>query len=206
MLNFNRRQIPDEELFLLMSQGDKQAQAMLFQRYGFLGRQITGALIRQIRQENNVNITCEDFQDVIEDCIFKSIRYYSLEKGLFYVFTKDILNQTLSRVVKDRAYEKTLDREILSLDCPIKNDTSMSYHEVIAENQLTSSEQYDLDNFLDVTFSSPNSKRALAGRIYTLYHLGFTLREIAKKLKTTVYEVRNVLNDIAEGNIIIPLN
>ena len=155
-INFNRRQLPDEELFLLMSQGNKQAQAMLFQRYLFLGRQITGALIRQIRQENNVNIKSEEFEDVIEDLVYKAVRYYVPGKALFYTFAREIFNQSLPRIIKDRAYEKSLDREVISFDCPVKQDSNLLYHEVIAQNQLSSSEQYDLDNFLDNAFNSGN--------------------------------------------------
>ena len=206
-LNFNKRQIPDEELFFLMSQGNKQAEVMLYQRYRFFGHQITGSLIRQIKQEKNISFTSEDFSGFIDDNIMKIFRYYSREKSLFYPFARDILNQTLARAVNLKAQELVREKEMISLDAPIRSDETTQFHEIVgASSGLSAGDQYDIDNYLETVFSSSNGLRAKAGKIYTMYYLGFSLREIAKKMHVSLYKVRRIINEVDEGNIIITID
>lgn len=185
--------VTDESLFLLMSQGNKEAQNILFRRYVHLGRQIAGTLIRQRGLRNT---TDEYFVPVIHDAVYKSFRYYKMNECLFFLFCRELLNQCINAEADIREEELEHDKANCHLDDFVAGSTN-TYHEVVESNNepLTVPETLDVNDFLEHLSSSNSPKKRRLARIYIMYQMGYSVNEIMEKLDVTQYTVRKVLED-----------
>lgn len=185
--------VPDESLFLLMSQGSKEAQDILLRRYVHLGRQIAGVLIRQRGLRNT---TDEYFIPVIYETIFKSFRYYRINDCQYFLYCRELLNQSINSEADIREEELEQDRATFYLDDFINGSTN-TYHEIVSDDEtsLTVPEIADVNEFLEHLSSTNSPKKRKLGRIYIMYQMGYTITEIVEKLQTTQYTVRKVLGD-----------
>ena len=123
--------ISDEALFLKMTQGDLNAQAILLHRFEHAGFQCLNVLSRKycyFAFEDN------DFIDVIDGAIYKSFRYYRLNERKFGPFCFDILNQSISQKLGEMVAENLKLGEVLYLDAPIVGDDNAYFHEIISDN------------------------------------------------------------------------
>ena len=185
--------VSDESLFLLMSQGSKEAQDILFRRYVHLGRQIAGA---QIRQRGLKNTTDEYFVPVIYDTVYKSFRYYRLNDCLFFLYCRELLNQNIAAEADIREEELEEHRASICLDDFIA-DSSNTFHEIVPANErpLTVPETADVNDFLEHLSSTGSPKKRKLAKIYIMYQMGYSITEIIEKLQTTQYTTRKVIED-----------
>ena len=187
------RNVSDETLFLRMSQGDKTAQGVLLGRYERFGFQYANQLIRINNLRNCRDI---DFIDVIDDAIYKAFRYYKLGQVKFSTFCNDILTQEVARKANQFAFEATKEKESIRLDSPILQDCDSEFHEIIGDTtQLSSSEEFDINNFLDMYENTTDLSKKKMLKIYLMFELDITIPEISRKLGITMYEVRSCLRE-----------
>ena len=190
------RNVSDETLFLKMSQGDKTAQGVLLSRYERVGFQYVNQLIRINNLKNYRDI---DFIDLIDDTIYKAFRYYNVGKIKFFLFCSDLLSQALTYKVNQIIIKAAREKEAIRLDAPIAKDDDTDFHEIISDTtQLSSSEQYDIDSFLDriENIKDPKKKRAL--KIYLMSKLDMTIKEITEKLGISTYDARSAIDEAKE--------
>ena len=189
--DLNCTEVSDEALFLLMTQGNKQASTILFRRYEFLGRQMSGVRIRQC---SLYGCTDENFVETIHDNIMKSFRYYQLNQSRFMTFCRNNLEQGITERSKELALEKEKEKQTVNLDAEIKNDCSSNYHEIIGDQRnLTYSQLADLNNFVERMSSHSNPEFRLYTKVLLCNLSGMSVQEIAKTLGITVYKARRVL-------------
>ena len=185
--------VSDETLFLKMSQGDKTAQGVLLARFERFGFQYAN---QQIKLNNLKNCRDIDFIDVIDDAIYKAFRYYQVGKNRFSTFCCDILIQEIARVANLFAFEATKEKESIRLDSSIVEGSDHEFHDIVSDTtQLSSSEQFDIDNFLDRYENTADPKEKKILKIYLMSKLDIPMPEISKKLGITLYEVRNCLKE-----------
>ena len=184
-------EVSDESLFLQMTLGDKMAASILVKRFEHLGRQMAGVYIRNECLRDKTDI---DYYETIQDSINKAFRYYQIGQGRFYIFCRNILEQNLCSQTQKFVTEKEKQKELVSLDSSIKYDSTLSYHDVIADTrELSLAEHYDVDDVLD-KLSSLKEEHAPA--IYLLYSQGISQREIARQVKLSLYRVREIIKTI----------
>lgn len=188
--------VSDETLFLKMSQGDRTSQGVLLGRYEKVGFQYVNQLIRTNNLKNYRDI---DFIDLIDDTIYKAFRYYQVGKISFFAFCSDLLNQALTHKVNQIIADSIKENEAIRLDALISSNDDTSYHEIISDTtQLSSSEQFDIDNFLDKieNVKNPRTRRAL--KVYLMYKLDMTIKEITEKLGISTYDARTAISEAKE--------
>ena len=183
--------VSDEELFFLMTLGDKFAQDILIRRYEYLGRQMAGVFIRQ---KGLKNVTDQDFVDEIHDAIFKAFRYYSFSGKPFTFFCRDLLNQNLVRVIEELVLDYQRMCERIDLDGQVRLGAETLNHEIICnQNNLSLARLYDVDEFLMKLSSSNSLELQIVAKIYLLHEMGYTIREIVRYTKISNYQVRRVI-------------
>lgn len=185
--------VSDESLFIQMTKGNKQSQEILFRRYEHKGRQIAGAIIRQKRL---LNYTDQDFYEDIIYAILKAFRYYVVNACRFSEFCTNTLKSHIARAIVTKQQEDARLGELFSLDSPIRDDSTLTFHEVVGDDgQLSSGDYYDANTFLNNVYFSSSTKKRMVARIYILRSMGYTLNEISKKTHRTIYEIREVLKN-----------
>ena len=185
--------VSDEELFLLMALGDVQAQDILFRRYLHLGRQIAGVFIRQVGIKT---ATDEDFVEIIYDSIHKAFRYYSLDGKQFILFTRDILNQNLSRAILFYAEEMSQKKEAVELDGAVSKGSETLNAEVIYDSDILSiPDEYNFTEFVTNISSSRSMELKIVAKIYLLHQAGYNIREISQMTNISVYQVRRIVTN-----------
>jgi len=188
--------VSDEALFLQMTLGDKFSQDILLRRYEHLGRQIAMVFARQNCLKN---VTDQDFIEVIYDTIFRTFRYYNLHGQKYFVFCRESLNQELYREASEKADNQIKQKSIVNLDDKFGDNDELLFSDVIEDKPvLDFSEQCDIDLFLENLSSTNSLKKRKIARIYLMHVYGYTLTEIAKKTNSSIYEVRNVVNNAEE--------
>ena len=185
--------VTDESLFLLMSQGNKEAQDILFRRYVHLGRQIAGA---QIRQRGLRHMTDERFVPIIYDTVYKSFRYYRMNECMFFLYCRELLNQNISQEADLIEEELEQKKTTICLD-DFLDGGATTYHEMVPANErpLTIPETADVNDFLEHLSSTGSPKKRKLARIYIMYQMGYSISEIMEKLQATQYTVRKVIED-----------
>ena len=187
--------VSDEALFLQMASGDKFSQGVLVKRYEHLGKQIAMTLARTAGLKR---VNDNDFMEAIYDAISKIFRYYMIGEVRFHQYAKEILNQTLLREVAIMVEEKIKDNEIVNLDDSL-DGSETTYHEIIKdERQLNQADICDVNIFLENISSSSSLKKRRIARIYLLHEAGYSISEIASRTGATIYEIRNIINNISD--------
>lgn len=186
-------QVSDEALFLLMTQGDKQASTTLFRRYEFLGRQIAGV---HIRRNCLYGYTDESFHETIHDSIEKSFRYYQLNQSRFTTFCRNSLEQNITNKTQSIILEKKKQKQIINLDAEINDHSATPYHEIIGDNRdLTMDQIIELNNLVEKMSSNSNPAVRFNFKVLLCSISGLSIKETADKLNTTVYRVRQALKE-----------
>ena len=185
--------LPDETLFQMMSQGNRQAQGILLHRYEHAGFQCFKVLAKQYSLNNYRAI---DFIDVIDETIYKSFKYYRLNERKYRTYCYELINQALTKEISEVITETTQLNDILYLDSPVGSEDFASYHDVISDSyRLSAPEEYNMKEFLIqlVENSSPKARKAI--EIYEYHLYGLSHQEIADMLGITVYKVRTSIED-----------
>lgn len=185
--------LSDEELFLQMSHGDKEAYGVLYHRYQYFGNQCAAAMIRT---NHLFDYSSYDFSGSIDDSIDRAFRYYN-GKDSFSHFCKDLITQSLSREINEFITHNAA-RTAIYLDSQISED-GLDYHEIIHNpNELSIREQYNYTQFIDdkLHVSDPKMRKAL--KIFQLKFIGYSIQEIARKLNCSVYDVRHSLKEVLD--------
>ena len=185
--------LSDEDLFLQMSHGDRDAYGALYLRYRFFGNQAASTMIRT---NNLFNCSCYDFTNAIDDGIDRAIRYYN-GGGNFSMYCKELITQSLNRDINE-FLTRNDSKAPIYLDSPVSND-GVDYHEIIHNpNELSIREQFNFIEFFDDKKKIGNVQTKKALRIFQLKYAGYTLQEISKKMHCSVYDVRHSLDVIIE--------
>ena len=189
-------QVSDESLFIQMTRGNKMAATILFNRYEHLGKQIAGTFIRV---ECLRGYDTDDFLGIIHDSINKAFRYYQLNQTRFMTFCRNIITQNIAEKIGMIKNELIKQKEVLSLD---ENDTEQDrgLHEIIADpHQLSMSDYCDINLFLENLSEKSDPNIRIHSKVYILFNLGVSIKEIAKRLNLTLYTVRKYIQETQDG-------
>ena len=187
----------DEQLYRLAARGNQQVYNELVNRLFTCAK----GIIYNVLTQNNIkgfdvkDAYCLAYQDILTT--FSHYQYGRPIRVLFRtIFVRDLLK------LIDKYQQECISMNPINLDSEIS--TRSTFHDIVGSNDEDPRKNYEL-NQLNLILSSPSRKKGKNSNQAAVLKLkkdGFTINEIAEKLKISVAQVRRLLEDDKEGTVL----
>ena len=188
--------INDEELLLLVAQGNSEAYKLLFNRY----RAATITIVRTIAFSLNKNVYLPDYYTIFNENFAEIVRKYDFHYGKFRGYYNKIMYRYLFNLVKNDCRDKDSVRLVLCLDTFIDEKEETYMIETVSEHpdgyeKQNIIENADVTNFLRLNSVKEESAHKTNRQMFRVINLrmgGLTMRQISEKTGLPLSTVKNI--------------
>ncbi|MFA5283745.1 MAG: sigma factor-like helix-turn-helix DNA-binding protein [Bacilli bacterium] len=185
-------QMSDEQLVLLIQQGDYCAYYSLKERMEKYAKNLARMVFVQTRRDAYDE---SDFAFVFEHAFSNALENYLVGSVIFKCYFKVVFINDYRRVVFARSERLS---SIISLDAPLKGCDDVCLHDVTFDSN--SSSYQDMMSVNEITECLSNEENKLPSpqekMVVALRLMGYSYRDIAKETSLSVKRVRTILGKI----------
>lgn len=188
--------IKDEQLLILIAQGNAEAFDILFKKYKKLARGAICNCLQTISKHNEI----EEYEMFFYELFTKAIKTYRCEQCLFRTYFNAVINNTLKGMIYSDS--KKNNQAIISLNMIV--DEKWELLDLIEdENEISPSEALTTRE-IELVLNSPLSKNRkdkneIQRQVIKLRREGYMLKEIASMLNISITSAKRYLSDYPKG-------